>query len=175
MKYYTSDSNLGCPDYCQYDAGHNCKMCDRFENTFYYKLELRRKVANYLRGCNVSPLKFNGYDSPKDEFDPSKFSVVDVIIRVLELTRDHTSLIAENGAFQCRADASRSVLDIWRHIRYYYPTISLFEVMRNMHKVKGLGGLFCTTVMRQVFNFYEGFYTDAKTEFDIMFDEWRLL
>ena len=35
--FISSDSDLACEDHCQYDAGHNCRMCDRFENTRYMK------------------------------------------------------------------------------------------------------------------------------------------
>ena len=33
----SSDSREACQDHCQYDAGHNCRMCDRFKETLYYK------------------------------------------------------------------------------------------------------------------------------------------
>lgn len=43
----TSASPDSCQDYCQYDSGHNCNMCDRFSNTKFY----RKEKAIYF-SCN---------------------------------------------------------------------------------------------------------------------------
>lgn len=42
----TSNSELACPDYCIYDAGHTCNLCERFTNTLFYKIALENGLIN---------------------------------------------------------------------------------------------------------------------------------
>lgn len=44
-EYLSSDSTESCKDYCVYDAGYNCRCCERFTNTEYYKQSLPPKAA----------------------------------------------------------------------------------------------------------------------------------
>ncbi len=37
MSELHSDSTWACPDYCIYDSGHNCGVCERFEHTLFQK------------------------------------------------------------------------------------------------------------------------------------------
>ena len=40
-EYFSSDSKDACPDFCIQDAGANCKLCGRWENTWHYKKSLK--------------------------------------------------------------------------------------------------------------------------------------
>lgn len=40
--YVSSDSEDACLDHCINDAGHNCRLCERFEQTEFYKKEIDR-------------------------------------------------------------------------------------------------------------------------------------
>lgn len=139
-------------------------------------IENRRKVANYLKGRDITPLRFEGYESPANEAKDSPLKKI--IERCIDLTTDYRS-IDQYDDVETREDADRSVLDIWRHIRYYYPNISLLSVMRNMHKVTGLVGHYCPTIKRQVFNTKknrpEYYFFDDMNEFGIPFEDWKRL
>jgi|WetSurMetagenome_2_1015567.scaffolds.fasta_scaffold290042_3 hypothetical protein len=43
MPEFTSDSELACEDYCIYDAGYNCKLCNRLTNTRYWRNKMKPK------------------------------------------------------------------------------------------------------------------------------------
>jgi hypothetical protein len=69
--------------------------------------ENRNKVNNYLNSNSVesvSPLYFDEYESPKDEFDSTKYSVEDMCKRVLALTKIHASYNSESKGFECYSD-----------------------------------------------------------------------
>lgn len=156
--------------------------------------ENRDKVNNYLNSSlvdSLSPLYFNGYESPKDEFDPDKYSIEKMIERVLLLSREYSSYDRETKECETGEDRWRSVIDIWRHIIYYYPNIEIFDVMRGIYNIRyNLGGQFCTTVLRRTFRFslpgeecthsrfqkareMTGYYGKPTDEFDLVWDDWK--
>jgi len=59
-EYISSDSELACEDYCQYDAGHNCRMCDRFENTRYMKGK-EKKMSPILRLYRIDVTDYHNH------------------------------------------------------------------------------------------------------------------
>jgi hypothetical protein len=150
----------------------------------------RQKVLSYCAECDTYPLYFNGYVSSKDEFDPAKFSVEDMIRRVLILSRTYASYNSNTEEFEASKDRWRSVLDIWRHIIYYYPTIEIFDVMRTMYEMQYyLGGQFCLDIQRRTFKLQEAGdgshcmymppkamseYADRTTdEFELVWNDWK--
>lgn len=122
--------------------------------------ENRQKVLDYLIECDCSPLYFNGYESPKDEFNPDKYSILDMIKRVLTLSKRYASYNSNTEDFETSNDRWRSVLDIWRHIIYYYPTIEIFDVMHVLyeyyHKEDTFDGQFCNDIEKRTFRNYRG-------------------
>lgn len=42
----TSDSNLACQDSCQYDAGHNCLVCNRIN-------PLLKRIVRIVNKCTI--------------------------------------------------------------------------------------------------------------------------
>lgn len=115
--------------------------------------ENRKKVMRYLENyAEITPLTFDGYESKVDEFNIEKHSVVDMVKRALFLTKAYSSYC--DGDYDCASGKMRSALDIWRHIKYYYPTIEIFDVMKALYELnhnKDIYGHFCTDVGRRVF------------------------
>jgi hypothetical protein len=116
----------------------------------------RQKVLDYLSTVSTSPLYFHNYKSTKEEFDPSKFTVEDMIKKVLTLSEEFLSMSKENG-YECSAQRWRSSVDIWRHIIYYYPDVTIFEVMKGIYDIREeCGGQYCYDVNRRVFKYKSG-------------------
>lgn len=133
----------------------------------------RRKVAKYLRNIDISPLMFEGYTSNKGEFDISKYSIQSMIERALDLSYRYNSINIRTGLVETYGGRYRSIIDIWRHIRYYYPRISIFEVMRNVKMVDGLIGHYCPNIRRYVMQTIENKpftrLNDSRSEFGFFF------
>jgi hypothetical protein len=128
----------------------------------------RQKVLNYLESDYVDytcPLRFRGYTSPKDEFDITKYSVDDMIVRTLQLAWDYASEHPENGFIECGSKRRRSSLDIWRHIKFYYPEVTIFDVMHSLYNLyrKEVYGFYCTTVWRRVYK-YKTYWSSGNEE-----------
>jgi hypothetical protein len=127
----------------------------------------RNKVEEYLVSENVDsiePLVFLDYKSPVNEFDPSKFTVDDMVVRALLLSKSHHSAF-ENGEIESYKNRYRSCLDIWRHIKYYYPDISIFDVMHSLYSTYHIktSGQFCCDVNRRTFKIELG--TPPRTNY----------
>ncbi len=116
----------------------------------------RQKVLNYLsivEDSNV-PLYYENYESPVKEFDPAEFTIDEMVKRAIILSYSYASYNSETKEYETSKARRRSSLDIWRHIKYYYPNIEIFEVMHSLYRIynnKELAGLFCPDVMRRVF------------------------
>lgn len=151
--------------------------------------ENRKKVENYLNNMWVStePLIFEGYESRIEEFDPEKYSVEDMVERALELCKKYFSInsSSEEGNWETNPDRSRSSLDIWRHIKYYYPTITIFQVMNALYILgrerQEVGGLYCSDVGRRVFRLirieeegdWESTFHWSPDEYGLGFNDWK--
>jgi hypothetical protein len=128
--------------------------------------ENRDRVNKYLNSNYVdslSPLYFNGYESPKDEFDPDKHSVEAMCKRMLQLTRSYPSFDEDTKELECSSGRNRSSLDVWRHIRYYYPQITIYDVMNALYNIDeendGYYGFFCGNIKRRIFKMGVGHRT----------------
>lgn len=104
-----------------------------------------------INGGECSPLEFFGYSSPKEEFDSSKTSVEEMVLRALILAREYDSYDAD-GEFETERNRWRSSYDIWRHIKLFYPEVTLAKVMNAIFNIREkLVGHFCSDVERRVF------------------------
>jgi hypothetical protein len=151
----------------------------------------RNQVEYYLKNgyvMSLAPLFFEGYLSNVEEFDPNKYSVEDMIERTLELCKDHYSTNSETKDWETGPNRSRSSLDIWRHIKYYYPTITIFDVMHALYNMgkndmedQNLGGLFCPDIRRRVFRLlrleshgeYDRGFGWPSDEYGLKFNDWE--
>lgn len=157
--------------------------------------ENRQKVLEYCSNYDIYPLYFHRYISPKDEFNPEKYTVDDMVKRVLTLSEKYMSYNSNSGEFETSSGRWRSSLDIWRHIIYYYPAIEIFDVMHSLYKIQEeCGGQFCNDVERRTFRlksadiFGSRYWTNDQNrhdydeyeniiempdEYDLFWDEWK--
>jgi len=47
MTVLTAGSKLSCQDYCIYDSGYSCGLCERYENTEYYRIVKNNDSIEY--------------------------------------------------------------------------------------------------------------------------------
>lgn len=167
--------------------------------------QARRSVAAYLKELikdggaeSIAPLKFSG-DAKIISISIGKNVPLSMrIMNALEQADESNSINSDSFDVETEKGRDRSVLDIWRHLRYYDKTLSIFEVMREIYGLifsdyvtisesrncllpeSKIVGHFCDTVARQVFNTREVkpdyyMYVGRLTEFGIYVNEWRLL
>lgn len=153
----------------------------------------RDKVLDYLNENETAPLYYDGYESPKNEFNPNKFTVKEMVLRAMALCCDYDSYNSDTKEYETCEGKHRSAIDLWRHIKYYYPEIEIFDVIMAIKEICNVDfkarGQFCNDVKRRVFwlgNFNERttdfntpdqmrFYTNSRTtdEFGLEWDDWK--
>lgn len=156
-------------------------------------LSPRERINIYLSAYNADekcPLEFYKYSAKKAKETPS---IEDMILRVLELTKKYHSFNPSIGAIETDIGKYRSAIDIWRHIIYFFPDISIYDVMmgiRNLWDQKKINGHYCTTINRRVFwplhDWESKYFSDLMSrtnmysysgrrwdEFELEWDEWR--
>lgn len=176
--------------------GHIAKMNTR---------HARMSVAAYLKELikadgveSIAPLMFSG-DAEIISMSLGKNVPLSMrIMNALEQADESDSINSDSYDVETEGGRDRSVLDVWRHLRYYDKTLSIFEVMREIHGLifsdyetisesrncllpeSKIVGHFCDTVARQVFNtrdvkqdYY--MYVGRETEFGIYINEWNLV
>ncbi len=140
----------------------------------------RGKVITYLRGRNKSPLHFmNSYLGEKiDIKNAERRSLIGLIIEILSYNEDYYS--SGKGTKRKEYYDYRTSLDIWRHVIYYRPEVTIFEVMKCIanNKEKFVGHI-CHEIDCRVFSNSIGeSEPDDQDDFDeygLMFKEWKLL
>jgi hypothetical protein len=148
----------------------------------------REYIEEYLKSDKVKsikPLKL-GLDSnisilTKSELDKLK-TLDDKILKILTLCYRYNSYIVGETHFETSSGRSRSSLDLWRHIVYFYPEVTIFEVMKslvNLYESHKVGELFCSTVHRRVFystnsNYYSYYgFGNTKDEYKLTLKQWK--
>lgn len=151
--------------------------------------ENRQKVLDYCSQHDTYPLYFYEYESDKEEFNPEKYSIDDMVRRVFELSKRYPSFNSNTGEYESSANRWRSVLDIWRHIIFFYPTVEIFDVMHSLYKLREeCSGQYCTDVNRRTFKSKGGSVLYANLqyaqqmrsycgrttdEFDLVWEDWE--
>lgn len=91
---------------------------------------------------------------PERKVDEFK-DLFDLIIKLFKLSKICASVNINTGRLETTAGRRRSVFDIWRHVKYYLPEITIFEIMREIFKNKEsfiIG--YCSTIRRIVLCYY---------------------
>jgi hypothetical protein len=132
------------------------------------------KVLAYIESHSNKTLVFYPLPDPPDNVN----NVRDLIIFVLRSSKYCQSRFLKPDKFQCYNSRNRSVVDIWRHIKYYNDTIDLFSVMRTIVNIR-CARAYCDQVRKRVF-FYrqpdQSFYVmddDLLDEFGLCIDDWK--
>lgn len=146
--------------------------------------EKARKIVNerldIIFPDGVRSLYFSDYDSiltiSKNPFE--KLSLGDSIIKCLELMKDFCS--STKNYLETGDDCNRSVIDIWRHLRYYNTKLTIFDVMRELYILVDMGSIstfICPNIKRRVFIYGEDdFYANDLEIHDTLhltFYEWE--
>ncbi len=141
------------------------------------------KVLNYLNNNLTTPLNF-GKDFDYNDFirKSKKYTLDEFVLECLKNARNYGSYDKNNDQ-ETRCYAYRSALDIWRHVIYFKPEVTIFNVMSILYNNQiDLGGLFCWDVKRRVFYNVDreedddGNYIDdaeSSDEFGFPFFEWE--
>ena len=152
-------------------------------------LEYRHKnVEEFLANNDTSPLILvDWYTRRSRHFNIETVSIEDMVRKVLTLTEKHSSNARgdESGSNYTHSGRNRSALDIWRIIKNFCPTITIYMVMRAIYNIKDeIRCQICSTIKRRVFydqrarEFFiinpRPFVHDAseKDEFGLYFNEW---
>lgn len=175
------------------------------KEVFLDKGRARKNVAEYLKELikydgieAIAPLMFSDDNKYIPEVLGKNKPLGERIMYVLYYTTMHDSINCETDDTETESYRDRSALDIWRHLRYYDKTLSIFTVMREIHSLvfknydivgekencilpdSQIVGHYCGTIRRQVFTTREiknGYkmYVGNTTEFGIYLCEWGLL
>ena len=133
------------------------------------------KVLDYIKNYNNDPLIFSTEVELTQDLNSEN-----LILECLKLTYNHGSLNNKNVR-ETSSARYRSSLDIWRHVKYYQPEITIFEVMRTLYKNREvLIGQYCNFVHRRVFmykinNNWYSMLSDKyeQDEYGLTFYKWR--
>jgi len=143
-------------------------------------MQNKEAVIQYIKNYSNSPLVFHEVNHPEIEFKPdiSNLTLNELVLFVLENTSKYYSknkYMTETGRGRLR-----SSLDIWRHVKYFRPNISIFDVMNSLYEIKHeLISHYCVTVNRRVFGlrkFYSRVYSlleNEKDEYGMVFIDWE--
>jgi hypothetical protein len=157
------------------------------------ELTKEERVLKYIRTRRLKsilifkPFNFNYYSrknmSTEVEIKIEQFNdLFDLILQILTLAKTNCSVNIRTQKLETTARRSRSTYDIWRHVKYYLPETTIFEILREMYKHRNYFYFqYCYTVKRLVFklkptptNIYlEECY--VKDEFGICFKNWETI
>jgi hypothetical protein len=140
--------------------------------------ENQKLVLRYLEFKKQTPLYFENL--PKEDIAKfKKYSLDTLVFRCLEKMKRYDSFCNEDKIFETRSGKWRSILDIWRHVLFFRPQTTIFDVMdsvaRNEHKYYGQ---YCFEIHRRTFKTYvTGNWgisdKNLRDEFDLYFEDWQ--
>lgn len=132
-------------------------------------------------------LKFDGFDGKVDCSDLTL-----AVLTAFMLTREYDS-VNTDGYVETLRRRSRSSWDIWRHLKYFDPSVKLMDVKRELFKIvvgglecpddvyprydyRGVGTVICWDIRKRVFfssNDKEIYDPDTLDEYRDTFSEWE--
>lgn len=152
------------------------------------------KVQKYIMDNNMdcSPLFFTKRwnEEPlevtlpqKENYSSNREFLKDLVRVILQYTKHNYSINSVTKEMETVPGRNRTSLDLWRHIIYFFPEISIFEVMRALHSTT-LTTFFCYTIEKRVFptiKFYDlGVNTGCSAssvlhpdEYDLLYKDWE--
>lgn len=133
----------------------------------------RKAVQQYIQNYNRTPLKFKYYNAPEN-IELTETNVDKMVYRALVLSDVFPSENSD-GRLETEPKRNRSSLDIWRHVIYYYPEITIFQVMNSLFNLKTvgeIGTIFCSQIMRRVFYLNSPSGDSVNDEYGLNFSDW---
>lgn len=151
--------------------------------------EMKKSVLAYVeKQYPNGPLIFSHIYANDEEYIKRKLTIRednylrDVVIETLNVSETRDSLTFDTKVRETPPNRWRSVFDLWRHIIYYNPEVTIFQVMRVLFTLEvsnSIIGQFCTDVNRRVFHNktrYAFMVVDKEhhDEFGLQFKDWGL-
>ena len=132
----------------------------------------QEKVLNYLGDKDLTTLRFNGGPHLR------KIEDLDLLVfRVIGCTGKYASINTENKRIETHSNRWRSSIDIWRHVKYYKPEVTIFDVMNSLYNMRNrLRGQYCHLIYRRTFKTSRGGYIydqERGDEYNLSFDQWK--
>src|SRR3972149_8159500 len=113
-------------------------------------------VNEYISNKNINPLQFKYWNLNNQLTEVvienhEKLSLDRLVLKCLDLTNLYHSY-SEDNVIETNMGKYRSVLDIWRHVKYFRPEVTIFEVMNSLYRNREkLAGQYCINIRRRVF------------------------
>lgn len=144
--------------------------------------EEQEKIIKYVKSRKnwKRPLVFLGMtETHKLRLKNRSFD--DLCLEILNMTRIYPShrwdVLTKKHVWETRRGAARSVGDIWRHILYYRPKTSLFQVMAAFYRIQHhVFSSYCSDVRRRVFSPHlhsSDYVHGGRNEFNVEFRLWE--
>lgn len=137
----------------------------------------QQQVANYISDREQNILHWKIKNEVNEKL--SKLNLDDLIIQTVGLTSIYNSYNEKNMR-TCYDDRWRSSLDIWRHVKFYKPDVTIFQVMNSLFSLQDkLIGHYCEQIWRRVFRKKIGNSTSIlrglreRDEYNLTFYEWE--
>jgi len=119
----------------------------------------------------------DGYSIDK-EFNTMP-SFEDTIYTCLRYTLRYWSKNKETNKLETNNGRWRSSLDIWRHVKQYYPECTIFDVMRGLYRIESeLGGNYCKDIYRRTFKInpnrlFNMMDRPDRDEYGLLWQDWE--
>lgn len=153
----------------------------------------KKIVLSNIRGLDLSKLHFaeaDCFERVHEDQSSVKHDVIELrrknstkdrVYKILDMSRDYPTFDNKNK-FQCRSDANRSAVDIWRLYNNYFRPVTLFTIMRTLYDLvvedEEIETIFCNDIKKQVFYACDNGALDdvfRENELGVRFAEWRTI
>jgi hypothetical protein len=86
----------------------------------------------------------------------SKENDLDKLIPIIVRRTFFSCSINTSGDVETKDRCSRSSLDLWRHVKYFFPEITIYSVMASLYRTQfNYRSIFCPDIHRRVFKNYD--------------------
>jgi hypothetical protein len=157
-------------------------ISDKDVSTLHFGEMTKDVITTYCK----DGLDLNNYKDVIDDELSSTTSLPELISKVLKRSYCSSSLL-EDGTLDTPPGKNRSVLDIWRHVKFYLPEVTIFDVMYTLTTIRdSYKSFWCNNIKRRVFVdkfseniYYKDYYrndTENKMdEFNLPFFSWKTI
>ena len=133
----------------------------------------QEKVLQYISDKKTNPLRFNGSPHLRKIED-----LDELVYKILKHTKHYRSINIASGLVETNPNRWRSSLDIWRHVIYYKPNYTIFDVMNSLYILgtnNKVFGQYCHLIYRRTFKTKGYVLADQwkVDEYNLTFDEWK--
>ena len=133
----------------------------------------QEKVLQYISDKKTNPLRFNGSPHLRKIED-----LDELVYKILKHTKHYRSINIASGLVETNPNRWRSSLDIWRHVIYYKPNYTIFDVMNSLYILgtnNKVFGQYCHFINRRTFKTKGSmvFNQEMRDEYNLTFYRWE--